>query len=161
MCVREPVADLGAGLNRARVVQLAGAQRLTKGLTRNELVRDVDVARVAGERVRAEAARVAEACGGCGLAFGPRSGLALPSNDLESDVEPCLLVTGEPDRPRSAAPQGAQRAVSVEDEPGAFERERSIGHGSGLVGDWRGVSSLGARRDTVWPDPRPDRGEPL
>jgi len=52
MGVGEPVADLGAGVERARVGQIAGAQRLSERLARNELVRDVDVARVSREGVR-------------------------------------------------------------------------------------------------------------
>ena len=107
MRVREPVADLGAGLDRGRVVQVAGSQRLAKGLARDEFVHDVDVPRVPREGVGPQAARVAEARRGRGLALGPRGGLALPGHDLEGDVEPRLLVAGEPDRPRSAAPERA------------------------------------------------------
>ena len=73
---------------------------------------------------------MAQAGRGGGLALGARGGLALAGDDLQSDVEPRLLVAGEPDRPRAAAPERAQRAVSVEDEPVALERERSVGHGS-------------------------------
>ena len=152
--VGKPFADLRARLDRRGVVQVAGAQRLAERLARDVLVGDVDVPRVAREGVGAQAARVAEAGGGGGLALGPRGGLALAGHDLEGDLEPGLLVAGEPDRPRSTAPERAQRAVSVEDEPGAFERERCIGHGSELVGGRRGVSSLTEARDTVWPHPQ-------
>ena len=57
-----------------------------------------------------------------GLALGARGGLALARDDLERDVEPRLLVAGEPDRAGAAAAERAQRPVAAEHEPGAFER---------------------------------------
>ena len=56
MCVRKAVADLRAGLDRVVVGQLPGAQRLAVRLARDELVRDVDVPRVAA-RTRTRAGR--------------------------------------------------------------------------------------------------------
>ena len=54
MRVREAVADLRAGLDRRVVRQLPVAQRLAEGVAGDELVGDVDVARVAPEaRMRA------------------------------------------------------------------------------------------------------------
>ena len=156
MCMCESLADLCAGLDRGGVLQLAGAKSLTERLARDELVRDVHVSRVAGECIGAQAARMPQACGGGGLALGPRGGLSLAGHDLQGDVEPVLLVPGEPDRPRAAGPERAQRAVAVEDEPGAVEGKRSVGHGSELVGRRKGVSSLTEARDTVSPDPRLD-----
>ena len=116
--MREALADLCAGLDRVGVVELAGAQRLAERAARDELVGDVDVARIAGECVRAQAARVAQLRGRRGLALGARGGLALAGDDLQGDVEPRLLVAGEPHRPRAAAPERAQRAGSGRDEPG-------------------------------------------
>ena len=75
--VREPVADLRAGLDRRGVVQLSGAERLAERAARHELVGDVDVARVAAEGVRAQTARVPQPRGGRGLALGARGRLAL------------------------------------------------------------------------------------
>jgi len=51
--VREAVTDLRAGLDRGAVVELAGAEHLAEGPPRDELVGDVDVPGVAGERVGA------------------------------------------------------------------------------------------------------------
>ena len=150
MSVREPVADLRARLDRRSVVQLAGPQCLTKCASRHELVGDVDVPRVACKFVGAQATRVSEAGGGSGLAFGAHGRLPLAGDDLERDVESRLLVACEPDRPRTAATERAQRAVSVEDEPGAFERGSSVGHRSDLVGGRRVISSLGDAPSTVW-----------
>ena len=84
------------------------------------------------------------------LPFGPCGGLALAGDDLQSDVEARLLVAREPDRPGSAAPERAQRSVSIEDEPGVFEREGGVGHGSRLVGGRRVISFVGEPRSTVW-----------
>src|SRR5207302_3437652 len=90
--VREAVADLRARLDRGAVVELAGAHRLAEGLPRNELVGDVHVPRVARERVRAQAARMAQLGGGLRLTLRARGGLALAGHDLERDVESRLLV---------------------------------------------------------------------
>ena len=60
MGVSEPLRDLGARLDSAGIVEVARAQRLAERSSRNELVRDVDVAVVPGERIRAQAAGVAQ-----------------------------------------------------------------------------------------------------
>src|SRR5205807_2673742 len=112
--VRKAVADLRTRLDRRRVRKLARAKRLAERPPRHELVRDVDVTRVTGEGVRAEAARVPELRGGGGLPLGARRGLALAGDDLQRDVQARLLVAGEPDRPRTAAPERAKGPVSVE-----------------------------------------------
>jgi len=130
MRVREAVADLGARLDRRRVVEFARAHRLAERLPRDELVRDVDVAGVPRERVCAQAARMAQPCRGGGLALGAGGGLALAGDDLQRDVEARLLVAREPDRPVAAAPERAERAVAPEDERGALEGGRGIRHGS-------------------------------
>ena len=103
MCVREAVADLRAGLDRLVVRELPGAQRLAVRLAGDELVRDVDVARVAAEPVRAQAGGMPQMRRGLGLALGPRRRLALARDDLERDVEARALVASEPDRARAAA----------------------------------------------------------
>ena len=108
------------------------------------LVGDVHVPRVARERVRAQAARVAQLRGGLRLALGARGGLPLTGDDLERDVEPRLLVACEPDRSRAAAAERAQRPVPAEHEPAPLQCESGVRHGSGQVGGGRVVSSLGA-----------------
>ncbi len=150
--MRKSLAHLSAGLDRVGVGQLPRAKRLPEGAARDELVGDVDVSRVAGEGVGPQAAGMPELRGGGGLALRARGGLALAGDDLQGDVEARLLVTGEPDRPRAAAPERSKGPVSVENEPVAFERERSVGHGSELVGGRRVISSTGEPRSTVWAD---------
>ena len=156
MSVRQAVADLAARLERRRVVQLAGAECLPKRAPRHELVGDVDMPGVAPERIGTQATPVPELRGGRRLALCTCSCLSLAGDDLERDVEPCVLVSRQPDRPRAAAPQRTQRAVPVEDEPGAFEGKSSIGHGSNSLAV-RGSFPLsppsqGDPRSTVWPD---------
>src|SRR5205809_1402092 len=98
MRVRQAVADLAARLERRRVVQLSGAQSFPERAPRHELVGDVDVPGVAPERIGAQAARVAQARGGRGLALCARSRFPLAGYDLERHVEPRMLVSHEPDR---------------------------------------------------------------
>src|SRR6476646_11197696 len=102
MCVREAVADLRAGLDRLVARHLPGAQRLAVRLTGDELVRDVDVARVAAEPVGAQARGMPQMRRGLGLALGARRRFALAGDDLERAVETRALVEGEPDRARAA-----------------------------------------------------------
>ena len=149
MRMGEAVADLRAGLDRGAVVELTGAERLAERATRHELVRDVDVPGIAREGVGAQAARMAQLRGRLGLALGARGGLPLAGDDLEGDLEPRLLVPREPDRPRAAASERAQRPVPAEHEPAPFERESGVRHRSGQVGDRRVVSSLTDDPSTV------------
>ncbi len=128
MCMRKAVAHLRAGLDRVVVGQLSGAQRLAVRLARDELVRDVDVPRVAAEPVRAQAGGMAQVRGRLGLALGPHGRLALPRDDLQRDVEARPLVAGEPDRARAAAAERPQGPVAVEDELDAGERRGSLSH---------------------------------
>jgi len=105
--VREPLRELGAGLDQLRVAELVGAQGITEGAPGGVLVGDVDVAALSAEGVGAQAGRVPEARGGLGLPLGAQARLALPGDDLEGDVEPRPLVPGQPDGAAGAAPQGA------------------------------------------------------
>src|SRR5213076_2851159 len=116
--VGEAVAHLRARLDRRLVAEAAFAQRLAEGAARDELVRDVDVARVAREAVGAQAGGMAEMRGRRRLSLGPRCCLPLPGDDLARDLEPRPLVAGEPDRARPAAAQRLQRPVAVEYEIG-------------------------------------------
>ena len=149
VCMGEAVADLRAGLDRGAIVELTGAERLPERATRHEFVRDVDVAGIPRERVGAEAARMAQLRGRLGFPLGACGGLPLAGDDLEGDLEPRLLVPHEPDRPRAAAAERAQRPVPAEHEPAPFERESGIRHTSGQVGDRRVVSSLTDDLSTV------------
>src|SRR6266550_9288797 len=97
-------------------------------LARDELVRDVDVPRVAAEPVRAQAGGMAQLRGRLGLALGPHGRLALARDDLQRDVEARPLVAGEPHRARAAAAERPQGPVAVEDELDAGERRGSLYH---------------------------------
>src|SRR5438445_4829686 len=126
--VSEAVADLRARLDRGVLRHVAVAKHLTVRAPWHELVRDVDVPRVAPEGVCAETRRMAQLCGGLRLALGPRSGLALARDDLERDVQSRLLVARKPDRAGAAATQRPQGPVAVEDELGADERGCGLSH---------------------------------
>ena len=128
MGVGEPVAHLRARLDRRLVGQVAGAQSLAVGLSRHELVGDVDVTRVASEAVCAQAGGMPEVRRSRRLALGARGRLPLAGDDLERDVETRPLVAGEPDRAGAAAAEWAQGPVAVEDELGAGERWGGLSH---------------------------------
>ena len=140
MCVCEPLRDLRARLDRVRVLELPGAQRFAEGAPGDELIRDVDVAGVPCECVRAQTARMAQPCGGGRLALGSRRRLALAGDDLQRDVEAGLLVAGEPDGARPAAPERPNRPVATEDGLALLESERA-GHRCTQVGGSGPISS--------------------
>ena len=140
MRMREAVAHLRAGLDRRIVGQLACAQRLAVRAARDELVRDVDVPRVAAEPVRAQAGGMPQLRGRLRLALGPHGRLALPRDDLQRDIESCPLVAGEPDRARAAAAERPQGPVAVEDELDAGERWGGLSHARAEIGDPVGLS---------------------
>ena len=83
---------------------------------------------------------MAEPRRGLHLARGAGGALSLARDDLERDVEARLLVAGEPDRPRAAAPERLRRPVAVEDERSVGEGEGSVRHGSDLLRRRRGTS---------------------
>ena len=114
--VRQGLEDLGRSLDRRRVVELAASQSLAEGATRDVLVGDVDVLRVAAETVGTLTRRMTEARGRLGFPLCSGRRLPLPRHDLQGHVEPVLLVAGEPDRAGTAAPQGPQRPVAAENE---------------------------------------------
>jgi hypothetical protein len=74
------------------------------------------MARVAAEAVGPLARRVAKTGSRLGLPLGSGRRLAFPGDDLEGHVEAVLLVSGKPDRPRTAAPERPERPVAAEDE---------------------------------------------
>ncbi len=114
--VRQPVEDLGRRLDGVPVAQLAGAQRLAHRLALDVLVGDVDVAAVAAEVVRTNAALVAQPRRSLHLACRARGALALARHDLERHLETGALVAREPDGARAASPEWAQGAIPVENE---------------------------------------------
>ena len=76
--VRQRLEQLGGGLDCVLVAELAGRDRLAQRAAGDVLVGDVDVARIARERVDPLAPRVAQGRGGAGLTLGAVSRL-LPS----------------------------------------------------------------------------------
>ena len=107
MCVRERVEHLRGDLDGVAVGQCTGADRLAERPPGDVLVRDVDVARVVPDVVRADAAVVAQASRSHRLALGARGRLALPRDDLQRDVEAVSArrarATPIPSRPFPAA----------------------------------------------------------
>jgi len=57
-----------------------------------------------------------QARGRLGFPLGSGRRLPFPRHDLQGYVETVLLVTGEPDRAGTAAPQRPQRPVAAENE---------------------------------------------
>ena len=106
MRVREAVADLSARFDRGGVGQLPGAHRLAERPARDELVGDVDVARVARERVRAEAARVPQPRRRRGLALGPRRRLPSRATILSATSRPVRSSRASQTEPEPPLPSG-------------------------------------------------------
>ena len=145
MRVGETLEDLRRELHRGRVVELARADQLAQGAAADVLVRDVHVAVVRAEVVRTHAALVAQARRGLHLACRACRALALPRNDLQRDVEPGLLVAGEPDRAGAAPTDRPERPIAVEDECAIGKGEGSGGHRSQSLRRERGSSSAAER----------------
>src|SRR6266545_2682791 len=101
--MREPLQDLGCRLDGVAIVQLAGPQGLAKRPPGHVLVGDVDMAGVARERVRTQAALVPEGRRSARLALRPRAAVSLARDDLEGDVEARALVACQPDGAAPAA----------------------------------------------------------
>ena len=114
--VRERLEHLRRRLDRRGVVELARRHRLAQGAARDVLVGDVDVVRVARERVDPLTARVPKRRCGSGLAVGALGDAALSADHLERDVEPVSLVAGEPYMTHPARSEGPQRAIAAEDQ---------------------------------------------
>jgi hypothetical protein len=114
--VRQGLEDLGRSLDRRRVVELTASQSFAESATRDVLVGDVNVLRVAAETVGALTGRMTEARSGLGFPLGSRRRLPFSRHDLQGHVEPVLLVAGEPDRAGTAAPQGPEWPVAAENE---------------------------------------------
>jgi hypothetical protein len=116
MGVRQALEDLRRNLDCSTVAQLEGPEAVAHRPAGYVLVRNVDVAVVAGVRVRAQASAMAQSRGGLGLPLGTRPGLALTRDDLQRDVEAVCLVAGKPDRARAAAAERLQGPVAAEHE---------------------------------------------
>ena len=122
-CAR-PSRTCAAASTAAASLELVPPDRLPERLAPDVLVRDVDVAVVAGEVVGADAALVAQARGRLHLAHRARGALALARDDLQRDLETGPLVAREPDGAGAATAERSERPVAVEDE-------RSVGEGVG------------------------------
>jgi hypothetical protein len=96
MGVRERVEHLRSGFDGSAVVELARRERLAERAAGDVLVGDVDMPRVARERVDALAARMAERGGGAGLTLGALGDPAFPDHHLQRDVQAVALVAREP-----------------------------------------------------------------
>jgi hypothetical protein len=132
--VRQALEDLRRNLDCPTVAQLAGPEAVAHRPAGYVLVRDVDVAVVAGVRVRAQASGMAQSRGGLGLPLGTRPGLALTRDDLQRDVEAVCLVAGKPYRARAAAAERLQGPVAAEHElAGRKGRDRCRHVGFGLA----------------------------
>ena len=116
MRVRERVEHLRGDLHGVLDRTAPRADRLAQRASGDVLVRDVDVARVVTDVVRANAAVVAQAACGERLALGARGRLALARDDLQRDVEAVPLVECEPDRAGAAAPERAHGSIAPENE---------------------------------------------
>ena len=127
--VRQGVQYLRRDLDDVLVRDRLGAQHLAQRPPGHVLVGDVDVARVVPDVVRAHAAVVTQPPGGERLALGAGSGLPLPRDDLERDVQAAPLVEGEPDRAGAAAPERAHGAIAAEDELSGGRGDGDGGHG--------------------------------
>ena len=145
MRVGETLEDLRRELHRGRVVELARADQLAQRAAADVLVRDVHVAVVRAEVVRTHAALVAQARRRLHLACRACRALALPRDDLQRDVEPGLLVAGEPDRAGAAPTDRPERPIAVEDECAIGKGEGSGGHRSQSLRRERGSSSAAER----------------
>ena len=119
--VRKPFQDLSRRLDRLGVAQLARSHRLAQGLTAHVTRRRCRRALSPSRSRRREAALVPQTDRRLGLALGAMGRLALPRDDLESDVQPVVLVAGQPHRSRTPAPNGAA-AVAVQDQFPARKR---------------------------------------
>src|SRR2546430_16768357 len=98
MGVGERLADLRSDLERGHVVDRTFPKRLAQRSPGHVFVGDVDVARVACERVRALAARLTEPRGGGGLSLGSGGRLPLAGDDLWLILDAGWRVLCEPDQ---------------------------------------------------------------
>ena len=124
--VVECFEHLGGGFDGAPVVDRSGAERVAKSAALDVRVGDVDVTVVAGQRERAQAARMAQAGGGVDLALGARAGLPFALDDLQCDVTVGVFVACQPDRSTAAASEGSERPVPAEDEVVLGERDSRL-----------------------------------
>ncbi len=116
--MRQGVEHLGGRLDRFVVVQLAGVESVAQRPSRHVLVCDVDMARVARQRVDPLAAGMPERSRGTSLALGALGDPALPHHHLQGDVQPVSLVTREPHMAHPARAERPKGAVSSEYQVG-------------------------------------------
>ena len=116
--VCQRVEDLRGRLDRFCIVQLVGVERVPQRSSRHVLVGDVDVARIARQRIDPLAAGMAERGSSTRLPFGPFGDPALPHDHLQRDVEPCPFVPREPHMAHPTRAERPERAVSSEYQVG-------------------------------------------
>ncbi len=152
--VGQRVQHLGRDLDGVGVADLVHPHRLAQRAPGDVLVRDVDVAGVVADVVRAHAAVVAQTARGERLALRARGRLPFARDDLQRDVEPRLLVAREPDRAGAPASERADRPVAAEDElSGGGNREGR--HRCGPLGPFRPFpSSVAPVPRLEWPQGR-------
>ena len=114
--VGESVEHLGRDLDGVFVRETIRAHRLAQRAPGHVLVRDVDVARIVSDVVRAHAPLVAQPACRQSFTLGAGGSLSFPGDDLQRDVEAGALVAREPDGARAAAPQRTNRAIASENE---------------------------------------------
>src|SRR5207244_9989624 len=105
------------------------SHRLAQRPARDVLVGDVDVRWITRQSDDSLAASVAERSGGSGLPLGAVARLALAGNDLQRDVQPAPLVTGEPDVAHASGAERPDRPVAAGKRDVLF---RPLGHVPGL-----------------------------
>ncbi len=125
----EGVEHLGGDFDGFLVREAVRAHRLAQGPPGHVLVRDVDVARIVPDVVRAYAAFVTQPASRQGFTLGTGGSLSFTRDDLQRDVEACALVAREPDGARASASQRPQRAVTPEHELVGGGGDRDGRHG--------------------------------
>ena len=125
----EGVEHLGGDFDGFLVREAVRAHRLAQGPPGDVLVRDVDVARIVPDVVRAYAAFVTQPASRQGFTLGAGGSLSFTRDDLQRDVEARALVAREPDGARASASQRPQRAVTPEHELVGGGGDRDGRHG--------------------------------
>ena len=114
-----------AASTESRSASSPAAMRLAQRAAGDVLVGDVDVARIAGERVDPLAARMAQRGRGARLPLGPFGDATLAHDHLQRDVEAVALVAREPDVAHATGAERPKRPVPSQDQLVRERRQRS------------------------------------
>jgi hypothetical protein len=133
--VAERLEHLRGGLHGSRRVELPAPERVPQGRARDVGIGHIDVALVAGERERPQAARMPKPRPSLDLALHAGAGLALERDHFERDVSSRLLVANEPNRARAAAPERPERPVAPEHEVVVVQGKGAV-HPQHKLGFW-------------------------